>query len=205
MMRIFKFSFPNQIQCEDAVNVSSNTLATTNDVDEFIQKPRKIQTRRKKNTTKKYVPTIGGGGHVAGAESTLKKNLQREPHWAATWLDPWSLLTKPLDLVVGNGNKRSTPAKIADVKNPPTSWDVQFDDRKQHVAASAPVDYNRNEDRLKSIKAERLSMRHFRSNCAVELEIFKVCLKDRFHNNTNCDDYQDKFRACQEEMVKNNQ
>lgn len=174
--------------------------------EEVQTQPKKIQLRRKRNTTKKYVPTVGGSGHVAGVESMENKNIKnREAHWSATWLDPWKLVTKPMDLVAKASTRFSEPVKIPETKNPPTSWDAEFDARKDHVAASAPVDYNRNEDRRKSIKAERLSMKHFQSNCSVELEVFKVCLKDRFHNKTNCDDYLNQFRTCQETMVIDNQ
>lgn len=83
-----------------------------------------------------------------------------------------------------------------------TAWDGEYDKAAKDVnnTNQAPLDYDKNEFRLKSMKAEKLSSRHLASNCAVELELFKVCLKDRFHSGTKnqCRDLLDDFKKCQE-------
>jgi hypothetical protein len=86
------------------------------------------------------------------------------------------------------------------VEKPTTVWDgAEYENNNKSTALMAPADYEKNEHRMKSMKTEKLSARHFSSSCAVELELFKVCVKDRFHTGNTaaqCKVLQEDFRRC---------
>lgn len=80
-----------------------------------------------------------------------------------------------------------------------TVWDMDgYEGPNMNDKSAAPADYEKPEHRIKSMKGERLNARHFSSNCAIELELFKVCLKDRFHSGNKCSDLRENFKKCQE-------
>lgn len=215
LQSLFQFRFP--VRCE-SVSIQTATADISCDTDVAKQlhispngAPKKSAVKRRKTTVKKYVPTVCASGHVAGVMSMQHKNLKDRPEsWVTRCplLNPWVLITKPMDWYVRGSGKVTTKRQIESTTSS-TFWDHDKDQAVNN-AAQAPADYSSNDARRRSNKAEKLSARHFQSNCSIERELFQVCLKDRFHSTSShtlgqgrqsdCLDLQAKFKQCQDDM-----
>jgi hypothetical protein len=203
------FGMRKPISCETAVSKVMDHRDLAQELPADASAPVRDEKSRPKmkrrSTTKKYVMTVGASGHVAGVESMQQKKKHSKNNEISRvsqfpLFNPWVLITKPLELLA---NRAQPLAEKKDPLNPSvaskTIWDAEIDNEKKAWDHASPESYNSNEARRKSHKAEKLSARHFSSSCAVERELFQVCLKDRFRTDqADCLDLREKWRQCQD-------
>jgi hypothetical protein len=218
------------IQCETAAIMPSTTTNVENlvpgaDANKQLKKKNSEKPSRK-TTVKKIMPTVAESGQIHGIESMHQKNLQDKPDsvWKSMYracgpLGPNPITTPiamvilgPLELLRWRSETKHAKLKaeqkaLADANPEPlkpktvTVWDGDaYVNGNKDAQSMAPADYDKNEFRIKSMRTENLNARHLSSNCAIELELFKTCVKDRFHTgNTSrhdCKDLHEEFRRC---------
>jgi hypothetical protein len=201
------------VKCEQAPSVS--TLAVQNSETPEISVPRVQNTKIPRRTTtvkklgrsttvKKWVPTVSGDGHVQGVENPLREKNERKEGWffkdglGIFVTAPMAGYVKARDYMVPSFDKSLKERDEKDFTSKSlTWWEGRYE---KSNAPDAPSDYSDNTAKSRSNRGERLDARHFSSNCAIELELFKVCLKDRNHTGNKCLDLQSDFRKCQKSV-----
>lgn len=164
----------------------AETLAVA-DVAPAALKTESVQEPVKRRTTKKWMPTQhGGNGHVSGVESLNKKNMEKHGDWGAFRFHPGAWLMVPA---------------LAVFKTAKTVSDMRASRQLETEKAEAkPLEIHVNEDRnkLKGMKAVRADAQHVNSsNCAMEREMWQLCVKDRMNKGQDCKARLDMFRSCQ--------
>lgn len=177
---------------------------------------KKKTKKARRTTVRKVMPIMSENGHVQGPESlntkrkglpnTESKSWMQEFRFTNVFTMPLRAYTNARDLVAGDPEEKRRIQREEEAKKKPSStsaWDNPYGANETHMKqANAPSDYSMNEHNLKSMKAEKLSARHMRSSCAVERELFYMCLKERKREGNNCVDKQQAFRRCNEEAVQ---
>jgi len=164
----------------------AETIAVT-DVAPVAMQTESIPEPVKRRTTKKWMPTQhGGNGHVSGVESLNKKNEEKHGSWGGWRFHPGAWLMIPALAAF------KTAKAVSDMR---AARQGETDKPEPK-----PLEFHVNDDKskLKGMKAVRADAKHVTSsNCAMERELWQLCVKDRFNKGVDCKARLDMFRDCQ--------
>lgn len=187
------------------------------EVEEMMAEPENVGLKAKptRRRTKKHVPTISGT-HIGGAESLSRKNQREHPdHYGIMLLSnifsmhgllmlPIRLVVYPLEMYLKKGQVQDRPmAKIQDGEAYSSIYDECSEKSQGHMKHPSDERLLTRHQR-RGTKAVPLDARHLASDCAIERELFFVCMKQS-HTQVDvhkCDKQQSSLRKCVRSMEK---